>query len=219
MRLTRRQREVAERLAVGQPPKAVAADLGLSLKTVEYHWAQVKRVLGIGNVVELAHWALRRRWVKNLYRGIGLIGLIGQIGVAGEAPPLPAAPAPTSGKVSVTLAWDASPSPEVTRYRVYWGPCRRSYTNYVETPCLTATVPGLVLPQYFAATAVSSNGLESEFSQEVGGEPVVVVTALARTNLTSGEWTQWTQWTPAVVRRAELPGSLYLKLTITNEWR
>jgi len=210
------------RLAMGQPAKAVAAELGVSRKTVEYHWHEVKRVLGIGSYVELAHWALRRRLVRNLFRGmglIGLIGLIGQMGVTGEAPPLPPAPAPTSGKVSVTLAWDASPSPEVTRYRVYWGPCRRSYTNYVETPFRTVTVPGLVLPQYFAATAVSSNGLESEFGAEVGGEPVTMVWAEARTNLTSGEWTRWTRWTECVVRRAELPGSLYLKLAITNEWR
>ena len=207
------------RLAMGQPAKAVAAELGVSRKTVEYHWHEVKRVLGIGSYVELAHWALRRRLVRNLFRGMGLIGLIGQIGVAGEAPPLPAAPAPGSGKVSVTLAWDASPNPEVTRYRVYWGPSQRTYTNYLETPQTSATIAGLRLPQYFAATAVDDRGLESEYSAEVGGEPVTMVWAEARTNLTSGEWTRWTRWTECVVRRAELPGSLYLKLAITNEWR
>jgi len=117
----------------------------------------------------------------------------------------------------VTLAWDRSPDTNVTRYRVYWGPAKRSYTNYIETPQTVATISGLVLPQYFAATALDAAGLESEYSAEVGGRPVLVVWAESRTNLGAGQG--WTRWTPAVVRRAELPGSLYLKLAITNEWR
>mgnify|MGYP001275814712 CR=1 FL=1 len=79
-RLTLRQRQVLAGLALGSNIKSLALALDLSAKTVEYHWAQVKRVLGIGNVVELA---------RNLFRGIGLIGLIGligRIGVAAEAP-------------------------------------------------------------------------------------------------------------------------------------
>ena len=49
--------------------------------------------------------------------------------------------------------------------------------------------------------------------------PKTVSVTLARTNLTSGEWTRWTRWTECVVRRAELPASLYLRLGMTNEWR
>ena len=30
------------------------------------------------------------------------------------------------------------------RYRVYWGPEPRKYTNYIETPLTVLTVPGLV---------------------------------------------------------------------------
>src|ERR1035441_5236057 len=33
-------------LASGEAPKSVAEKLGVSLKTVEYHWAQVKRIFG-----------------------------------------------------------------------------------------------------------------------------------------------------------------------------
>jgi hypothetical protein len=133
-------------------------------------------------------------------------------------PPLPAAPAPA--RVSVTLAWDPSPSPGVTRYRVYWGPSKGRYTNYVETPLRALTIPGLMLPQYFAATALSTNGLESEYSAEVGGRPVWVVWAEARTNLVSGSgWARWTELAEAVVERSRLPGELYLRLGLTNEWR
>lgn len=71
---------------------------------------------------------------------------------------------------SVTLAWDASPSPEVTGYRIYYGVGSRSYTNVVTVGnVLTATVTGLKpgVTYYFAATAFEGSGLESDFSNEV----------------------------------------------------
>ena len=215
-RLTLRQRQVLAGLASGSNVKSVALALGLSAKTVEYHWHAARCRLGLRTYVEAAHWALRHRLVRNIFACLWLAASLRGL-CADTPPPLPSAPMPAT--TSVTLVWDRSPDTNVVRYRVYWGPSQRTYTNYLETPQTSATIAGLRLPQYFAATAVSSNGLESEFGAEVGGEPVVVVQALARTNLTSGDWTQWTQWTPAVVRRAELPGSLYLKLAITNEWR
>ncbi|MCU0785233.1 MAG: fibronectin type III, partial [Verrucomicrobia bacterium] len=56
---------------------------------------------------------------------------------------------------SVTLAWNASPSPEVTGYRVYYGTNSRSYAVVTNAGMvLTQTV---VLPHlgrwFFAATA------------------------------------------------------------------
>ena len=81
---------------------------------------------------------------------------------------------------SVTLAWNASPSPEVTGYRVYYGTNSRSYSVVTNAGMvLTQTV---VLPHlgrwFFAATAYDALGLESEFSNEVEweakpGSPVV----------------------------------------------
>ena len=73
---------------------------------------------------------------------------------------------------SVTLAWDASPSPEVNDYRVYFGTNSRSYSFVTNAGLvLTQTV---VLPSagrwFFAATAVATNGLESEYSNEVQWE-------------------------------------------------
>jgi hypothetical protein len=77
---------------------------------------------------------------------------------------------PAAWAASVVLAWDASPSPDVNRYRVYWGGNSRNYTNWVEVSNqTTATVSNLVPTgtYYFAATALNIQGLESDFSNEV----------------------------------------------------
>jgi hypothetical protein len=71
---------------------------------------------------------------------------------------------------SVTLAWDPSPSTEVTGYRVYYGTASGTYAAFLSVGNTNrATVTGLVagVRYYFAATALSSSGLESPFSTEV----------------------------------------------------
>lgn len=71
---------------------------------------------------------------------------------------------------SVTLAWDASPSAEVNGYNIYVGGASGVYTNYTSVGNVTnATLGGLVdgRTYFFAATAISTNGLESVFSNEV----------------------------------------------------
>ncbi len=77
-----------------------------------------------------------------------------------------------AGAEQVTLVWDASPSAGIAGYRVYWGTNSRAYC------CVTNA--GLVLTQsvvllhrgrwFFAATAYDTNGLESDFSNEVSWE-------------------------------------------------
>lgn len=77
---------------------------------------------------------------------------------------------------SVTLAWDASPSPEVTGYRIYFGTNAGSY-SFVTNASLVLTQM-VVLPHtgrwFFAATAVDANGLESDFSNMVQWEARLV---------------------------------------------
>ena len=73
---------------------------------------------------------------------------------------------------SVTLAWDASPGTNngPLGYRVYDGVASRTYTNVMDAGSnLQYTVTGLVssVTYYFAATAYDTNGLESDFSNEV----------------------------------------------------
>jgi hypothetical protein len=81
---------------------------------------------------------------------------------------------------SVTLAWDASPSADVGGYRVHFGVTSSNYT-FVTNAGLVLT-QAVLLPHagrwFFAATAVSTNGIESAFSNEVQwearpGAPVV----------------------------------------------
>lgn len=58
-RLTPRQREILRLIAEGQPMKAIAARLGLSIKTVEGHRAMLMERLGIHDVPGLVRFAIR----------------------------------------------------------------------------------------------------------------------------------------------------------------
>ena len=71
---------------------------------------------------------------------------------------------------SVTLAWDPSvPSTDVAGYFIYYGASPGSYTNKVDVGLGTnGMVSNLVAgtTYYFARTAYTSSGLESDFSNE-----------------------------------------------------
>jgi two-component system response regulator FixJ len=56
--LSAREREVFERLAEGKPSKAIAEELGISLRTVDGHRANVMHKLNVKNVGELVRMAL-----------------------------------------------------------------------------------------------------------------------------------------------------------------
>ena len=57
--LTPRQRETLQLIAEGLSTKEIAFSLGVSVKTVETHRAQLKERLGIYNVAGLVRHALR----------------------------------------------------------------------------------------------------------------------------------------------------------------
>src|SRR6187402_425348 len=57
--LTPRQRETLQLIAEGYSTKEIAFALGVSVKTVETHRAQMKERLGIYNVAGLVRYALR----------------------------------------------------------------------------------------------------------------------------------------------------------------
>jgi len=78
---------------------------------------------------------------------------------------------------SVTLSWtppqentDGSALTDLSGYKIYYGTQSRSYANTIEidNPGLTTYVVENLSPNtyYFAATAVNSTGIESEFSGE-----------------------------------------------------
>jgi DNA-binding NarL/FixJ family response regulator len=62
--LTSREREVVRLLARGQPNREVANVLGISVKTVESHRANVMRKLELGSIVDLVRYAVRNRLVE-----------------------------------------------------------------------------------------------------------------------------------------------------------
>ena len=70
-----------------------------------------------------------------------------------------------------TLTWDASPSPNVGGYRLYYGPASQDYSSSLDVGKLTNyTVIGLILGAryFFAVTAYDhTRTLESNFSNEV----------------------------------------------------
>lgn len=56
--LTAREREVLQLIAEGKPTKAIARELFLSAKTIEWHRSQLMKKLGIQNVAELVKYAI-----------------------------------------------------------------------------------------------------------------------------------------------------------------
>ena len=60
--LTPRERQIMELVLAGDPSKNIAADLGLSQRTVENHRASIMRKTGSKCVVALARFALAAIW-------------------------------------------------------------------------------------------------------------------------------------------------------------
>ena len=72
----------------------------------------------------------------------------------------------------VTFTWDANTEPDLAGYRCYWGSQPNTYLNFIDvglqTTCTLEIQPGT----YVAATAYDTEGLESDFSNEVFYEPI-----------------------------------------------
>ena len=61
--LTPRQREVLRLLAQGKRMKEIAADLNISVRTVENHKAQLLQVLSLGSTADLVRFAIKQHIV------------------------------------------------------------------------------------------------------------------------------------------------------------
>jgi len=57
-RLTQRQRQVMDMVLAGHPSKNIAADLGISQRTVENHRASIMKKMGVKSLPALARLAL-----------------------------------------------------------------------------------------------------------------------------------------------------------------
>lgn len=60
--LSAREREVLNEIITGKTNKAMSLQFGVSIKTVEFHRANVMRKIGAENVVELVHRLIRGGW-------------------------------------------------------------------------------------------------------------------------------------------------------------
>jgi FixJ family two-component response regulator len=58
--LTEREREVLQRVIEGKPNKIIAAELDISMKTVEFHRAKVMEKIGVTSVAELVQFAMQQ---------------------------------------------------------------------------------------------------------------------------------------------------------------
>src|ERR1035441_9995387 len=81
------------------------------------------------------------------------------------------APLSSLATSSVTLAWDPNSGTDIiTNYNIYYGAASATYTNTVAAATNTmVTISNLVdgTTYYFAATAVDTTGLESDYSTEI----------------------------------------------------
>jgi DNA-binding CsgD family transcriptional regulator len=74
--LTPRQQEVAKQIALGETTNAIALIMGISPKTVEFHRANIIKLLGFkGFLVDITHWALAKGLVQNKFLGFILLML------------------------------------------------------------------------------------------------------------------------------------------------
>ena len=81
---------------------------------------------------------------------------------------------PLQGEQRVTLAWNPSLGTGVAGYRLYYGPASRQYTHSIDAGTATTnTVSGLEdgVTYFYAVTAYTGSGVESDLSNEVRSTP------------------------------------------------
>ena len=106
----------------------------------------------------------------------------------------------------LTLAWDPSPDAGVAAYRLHYGNAPGQYQFVTNVgPVLTATVEvSTNATWFFAVTALGTNQLESDFSNEVGwpkpsppavpARPHVRLTPVAAVSDNGGPWIERDLW-------------------------
>lgn len=106
----------------------------------------------------------------------------------------------TASAAEVRLAWDPSPDAYVNNYRIYWGYQSRTYEGYFDVGNVTQTVIGSLADgtrYFFAATATTQDGLESDFSNEVEYTTPLPPPAAPTLQLAAASGTEVTlAWTP-----------------------
>jgi len=160
MRQAREQFKALRLIAAGNNQKQTAKLMGITHKSLEYVLLKARRTLNANDTPHALAIAMRR----------GLICAFCLAFNSFAAQFL----APTNPPPVVQASWNAITDPSVTNVNVYWGVQSRGYTNEFAVGMATnatITLPGRGVTFYFALTAQSSGGLESDFSTEVAYTP------------------------------------------------
>lgn len=166
----------------------IARMIGLSPKTIAYHMAVIRKRLKLKkrDVAGITRYA-----IKNGLITLSCLIFLAILGckvpatqpvskpVATTPPPLPllkvqpvpdavTVPPTPPGMTNVHLAWNPSTSPLTSGYRMYQGIKSGTYTNIFlvgnSTNAYVNSPTGVT--NYYAVTAISTNGAESVFSNE-----------------------------------------------------
>lgn len=142
-----------------------------------------------------------------LWLSIGLLAIAGCALPRLDSPPTPAPRRVATLNIvrtprpSVTLAWSNPPNIALAGNQLWQGGSSRTYTNFMPLPIsesvsLTNVPPGVY---YFAVTDTDTNGLASDYSNEViwtnRAAPLVTNFLLSVQIQQSGDFTNWTTFT------------------------
>jgi len=132
------------------------------------------------------------------------------------------------GQTSLTLRWAAERDPNVTGYRLYWGPASGVYTNSVDVGSpsrveLEATVTVYGPLNYFGLTAYDRLGNESGYSNEIfwpGYVPPAGATTCIRitpqvASSPDGPWNGVGSWPPVTITNPPYP-ALFNRIAISD---
>ncbi len=93
----------------------------------------------------------------------------------------------------VIVEWDANSETNVAGYKVYWGSVSRSYESVADVANATAFTNDFSLGLHFlAVTACDTDGLESDFSEELAVE--LIPPPLLRFESNTLSWTGTGSW-------------------------
>jgi hypothetical protein len=118
--------------------------------------------------------------------------------------------------VSVHLAWDASVSPEVTGYKLYYGTASGVYTTELNVGnVLNYSIPNVdeTKPMFFAAKAYDEYGNESAYSAELEGA-VIINTISGKGTITTMQ-SDWSSGRSALVTVVEKNTGKNVHITIS----
>ena len=63
--LTNREKEIVAKVVCGQKRRAIATDLEISERTVDFHLLKIRRKVGVSSMLEVAVFFARETWTPS----------------------------------------------------------------------------------------------------------------------------------------------------------